>query len=162
MRLSARHRRGSDEVKGTRPSSRVIPYAEARRRLERMAERSDPGSARRKRLRRIANAILAAGWASAVTVYFVAGPDSDNPLGYDPMQTKTYLHDLELYGGKANVLAAQFREWFTGLWLGRNLAYTIAVLTVLVVLAIRYVAAAGTLDPLDEGSGESSSTPPGA
>lgn len=149
-------------MKGPRPSSRVIPYAEARRRLERMAERSDPGSARRTRLRRIAMAILAAGWSSAVVVYFVAGPDSENPLGYDPMQTKTYLHDLELYGGKANVLAAQFREWFAGLWLGRDLAYTIAALTVLVVLALRYVAAAGTFDPLEDGSGESTSTPPGA
>jgi hypothetical protein len=127
-----------------------------------MAELSDPGSARRKRLRRIATAMLAVGWSSAVVVYFVAGPDSDNPLGYDPMQTKTYLHDLELYGGKANVLAAQFREWFTGLWLGRSLAFTIAVLTVLVVLALRYVAAAEPFDPLDDGSGESGSTPPGA
>jgi len=149
-------------MKGTHPPRGVIPYAEARRRLERMAESSDPASARRKRLRRIASAILALGLSSAVVVYFVAGPDSDNPLGYDPMQTKTYLHDLELYGGKANVLAAQFREWFTGLWLGRNLAYTIAVLTVLVVLALRYVAAAGAFEPLDEGSGESGSTPPGA
>ena len=149
-------------MKGPRPSNRVIPYAAARRRLERMAERSDPGSARRKRLRRIAAAILAAGWTSAVVVYFAAGPDSDNPLGYDPMQTKTYLHDLELYGGKANVLAAQFRDWFTGLWLGRNLAYTIAVLTRLVALALRYVAAAGTFDPLEEASGEPSTTPPGA
>ena len=148
-------------MKGTRSSNRVIPYAEARRRLERMAESSDPGAARRKRLRRIATAILAAGWATAVVVYVVAGPDSDNPLGYDPMQTKTYLHDLELYGGKANVLAAQFREWFTGLWLGRSLAYTIAVLTVLVVLAIRYVAAAPGFDPWDEEGGESGSAPPG-
>jgi hypothetical protein len=115
-----------------------------------MAERLDPTAARRSRLRRLAAVILSVGLGSAVAVYFAAGPDSDNPLGYDPMQTKSYLHDLELYGGKANVLAAEFREWFTGLWMGRNLAFTIAVLTFLVFLAIRYVAAAGSLEPLDE------------
>jgi peptidoglycan/LPS O-acetylase OafA/YrhL len=115
-----------------------------------MAERLDPSAARRSRLRRLAAVILAVGLGSAVAIYFAAGPDSENPLGYDPMQTKTYLHDLELYGGKANVLAAEFREWFTGLWMGRNLAFTIAVLTFLVFLAIRYVAAAGSLEPLDE------------
>jgi peptidoglycan/LPS O-acetylase OafA/YrhL len=130
--------------------ARLIPYAEAKARRRRMAERLDPAAERRSRLRRLATAILAAGLGSSVVVYFVAGPDADNPLGYDPMQTKTYLHDLELYGGKANVLAAEFREWFTGLWIGRNLAFTIAFLTVLVVLAIRFVASAGTLEPLDE------------
>jgi len=144
------------------PSDRVIPYAAARHRLRRMAEASDAAASRRLRLRRIALAILAAGLTSAVVVYLAAGPDADNPLGYDPMQTKTYLHDLELYGGKANVLAAQFREWFTGLWLGRNLAYTISVLTVLVVLALRYVAAAGALEPLDEADDDASHPPPGA
>jgi hypothetical protein len=77
------------------------------------------------------------------------------------MQTKSYLHDLELYGGKANVLAAEFREWFTGLWMGRNLAFTIAALTFLAVLAIRYVAAAGSLEPLDEAE-DPGSLPPGA
>ena len=130
--------------------ARLIPYAEAKARRRKMAERLDPTAARRSRLRRLAAVILSVGLGSAVAVYFAAGPDSDNPLGYDPMQTKTYLHDLELYGGKANVLAAEFREWFTGLWMGRNLAFTIAVLTVLVFLAIRYVAAAGSLEPLDE------------
>ena len=130
--------------------ARLIPYAEAKARRRQRAERLDPAAARRSRLRRLATAILVTGLGSSIVVYFVAGPDSDNPLGYDPMQTKTYLHDLELYGGKANVLAAEFREWFTGLWIGRNLAFTLAFLTVLVVLAIRFVASAGSFEPLDE------------
>lgn len=149
-------------MKRDRPANRVIPYREARQRLRREPDVPDPVAARGKLLRRIALAILAAGLASAVVVYVAAGPDADDPAGYDPMQTKTYLHDLELYGGKANVLAAQFREWFTGLWLGRNLAFTIAVLTVLVVLALRYVAAAGTFEPLDDPGKEGGPPPPGA
>jgi peptidoglycan/LPS O-acetylase OafA/YrhL len=141
--------------------ARLIPYAEAKARRQRMAERLDHAAARRSRLRRLAAVILAVGLGSAVAIYFIAGPDSENPLGYDPMQTKTYLHDLELYGGKANVLAAEFREWFTGLWMGRNLAFTIAVLAFLAFLAIRYVAAAGSLEPLDETEDETGPPAPG-
>ena len=92
------------------------------------------------RLRRIRRAILAIGFAAAIVIYVVAGPETDDPSGYDPMQNKMYLHDLELYGGKANVLAAEFREWFVGLWQGRTLAFTVAVLTVLLVLTLRFFA----------------------
>jgi len=110
---------------------------------------SSEASRSQTRLRRLTAAILAVGLGSAVAVYFVARPEAENPLG-DPMQSKMYLHDLELYGGKANVLAAEFREWFTELWIGRNLAYTIAVLTVLTVLALRFVASIHVPAPVDE------------
>lgn len=105
-------------------------------------------------LRRVTRALLAVGFGSAIVIYLVAGDPSANPLGYDPLDTKKYLHDLEVYGGKANVLAAQFREWFVELWQGKNLAFTVAVLTVLLVLAVRFFAtlppsadAGDTLDP---------------
>jgi len=92
------------------------------------------------RKRRGRRAILAAGFVAAVVIWVVAGPDPEDAPGYDPMQNKMYLHDLELYGGKANLLAAEFREWFVGLWQGRSLAFTVAVLTVLVVLTLRFLA----------------------
>jgi hypothetical protein len=92
------------------------------------------------RLRRIRRAILLVGFAAAIVIYVVAGPDRDDASGYDPMQNKMYLHDLELYGGKANLLAVEFRDWFVGLWQGRNLAFTVAFLTVLVVLIMRFAA----------------------
>ncbi|HET9793343.1 MAG TPA: hypothetical protein VFS34_02685 [Thermoanaerobaculia bacterium] len=93
-----------------------------------------------RRLQRIRRAILAIGFAAAIVIYVVAGPDADNPNGYDPMQNKMYLHDLELYGGKANILAAEFRDWFVELWQGRTLAFTVAFLTVLIFLGMRFVA----------------------
>jgi len=96
-----------------------------------------------RRLKLISRAILIVGFGAAAAAYFVARARPENPLGYDPLDTKKYLHDLEMYGGTANVLAAEFREWFAGLWYGRNLAYTIAVITVLVVLAFRFFAAPG-------------------
>lgn len=91
-------------------------------------------------MRRLTIAILVAGFGAAAAVYFAAGPEPENPLGYDPLENKRFVHDLELYGGKANVLAAEFRDWFTGLWYGRNLAFTIAAITVLLVLAARFFA----------------------
>ncbi|MGE5278565.1 MAG: hypothetical protein ACM3SU_16360 [Acidobacteriota bacterium] len=95
-------------------------------------------------LRRVTRALLAIGFGSAVVIYLMAGSPPANPLGYDPLDTKKYLHDLEVYGGRANVLAAEFREWFVELWQGKNLAFTVAVLTVLLVLAVRFFA---TLPP---------------
>ena len=105
-----------------------------------------------RRLKLLQRAILAAGFVSAITIFFVVGSGADNPLGYDPMDTKSYQHDLAVFGGNATVISAQFTDWFVGLWYGRNLAYTIAVLSVLVVLAIRYVAARLPPDPVDDGA----------
>jgi hypothetical protein len=102
------------------------------------SQTEDDGSRARIRLRRLTIAILLAGFGAAAAVYFAAGPEPENPLGYDPLENKRFVHDLELYGGKANVLAAEFRDWFTGLWYGRNLAFTIAAITILVVLFIRF------------------------
>jgi hypothetical protein len=90
-------------------------------------------------LRRLTFIILAIGFTTAIIIYFTAGPRPLNPLGYEPLETKKYIHDLELYGGKANVLAARFNDWFFGLWYGRNLAYTTAAITVLIVLFVRFV-----------------------
>jgi hypothetical protein len=50
------------------------------------------------------------------------------------MDTKKYLRDLELFGGKGNVLATEFTLWWQGLWQGRNLAFTVAWLTVCLAL----------------------------
>ncbi|HKB80631.1 MAG TPA: hypothetical protein VKH35_13035 [Thermoanaerobaculia bacterium] len=79
-----------------------------------------------------------------MAIYLIAGPPPTNPLGYEPLQDKRYVHQLELYGGKANVLAEEFRDWFVGLWQGQQLGVTIAVLTVVTVLVVRYFA---TLPP---------------
>ena len=39
-----------------------------------------------------------------------------------------YLRELRVMGGKANELAAEFQDWFAGLWEGEALARTIVVL----------------------------------
>jgi hypothetical protein len=107
---------------------------------------------RQRRLKLLRRAILAAGFIAAATIFFIANAEPENPLGYDPMDTKAFQHDLAVFGGNATVISAQFTDWFVGLWHGKNLAYTIAVLSVLIVLAIRYVAVRLPPDPIDDGS----------
>ncbi len=100
-----------------------------------------------ERVRAVTRAILLFGFAAAVVIYLTAQPPPDNPLGYDPMDTKKYLHDLELYGGKANILSAQFREWFDSLWHGKQLAFTVIVLTVIAAGVFKFFATPLPPDP---------------
>jgi hypothetical protein len=104
-----------------------------------------------RRIRRVSRAILAVGFVASAAAYVFAIARPVNPLA-DQLESKKYLHDLEMYGGKANVLAAQFRDWFSGLWSGTNLAWTIAALTILTVLVYRFFAV-----PLDD---EEDAAPP--
>ncbi len=100
-----------------------------------------------ERVRVGTRAILVLGLAAAVVIYLTAQPPPENPLGYDPLDTKKYLHDLEVYGGKANVIAAQFRDWFDSLWHGKRLAYTVAVITVIAAGTFKFFATPLPLDP---------------
>ena len=77
----------------------------------------------------ITAAILVVGLGSALAVRLATAPKPANPLGYEPEDTKKYLRDLELYGGRANVVATQITRWYDGLWQGRQLATTLAWLT---------------------------------
>jgi hypothetical protein len=102
------------------------------------------------RLYLIAAIILLIGLGSAVLIYLRAKNDSDSILGYEtsggyvypvmPEDSKKYMHDLELYGGKANVLTNEFVSWFVGLWHGKSLAFTIACITILIALGVFFVA----------------------
>ena len=102
---------------------------------------------REARLRWGTRAILFLGFATAIGIYLTAQPTPENPLGYDPLTTKTYLHDLELYGGKANVVFAQFLDWFDSLWHGRQLASTVAVITLLAAGIFRFFAGRLSTEP---------------
>ena len=85
-----------------------------------------------RQLRFLSYAIFIIGILSSAFIYFKAHSVPQNPLGYNPLDTKKYLRDLELYGGKINVMAVEFRQWFDKLWQGKNLSYTIAFITVII------------------------------
>jgi hypothetical protein len=112
------------------------------------------------RIRLGTRAILVIGFAAAVVIYLTAQPPPENPLGYDPLDTKKYLHDLEVYGGKANVFAAELREWFDSLWHGKRLAFTVAVISVITAWAFKFFATPMPSDP--EASGANGGNPSGA
>ena len=99
-----------------------------------------PLATRLARVHRITAGLLAAGLGSAGVLYLRARPKAPNPLGYEPQDTKRYLRQLEMVGGKANVLAEAFQRWFAGLWEGRNLAFTVGVLTALLAFGYWFVA----------------------
>jgi len=96
----------------------------------------------RKNFYLIAAAILVIGLSGSVLIYLTSEDYSGRVLGYEmmggsvypvtPGDSKKYRHDLELYGGKANVLADEFMGWFEGLWQGKSLAFTLAFITVFV------------------------------
>ena len=77
------------------------------------------------RVRLVTRAILVIGFASAVVIYFVNAVPPHEP-GFEFENSKKYLRELEVYGGKANVLANKFAHWFEGLWHGQSLASTVA------------------------------------
>jgi len=95
-----------------------------------------------RHLRFAAVAILIAGLVGAIWIYLAAAPPTEDALRFDPMQSKKYLHDLELYGGKANVLAVQITDWFESLWHGTRLAYTVACAAVLLACVFWFAAVA--------------------
>ena len=94
-------------------------------------QRMRPGNLEPRHLQWLAVAIVIIGLGSAVFLYVTASPPPQHPLGYDPFDSKKYVRELELYGGKINVLAVEFRQWLASLWRGQHLAYTLAFLTVL-------------------------------
>jgi hypothetical protein len=81
-------------------------------------------------------AILAAGFALALAVYLTAAPAPPSPIDENPLDSKTSLRDMEIIGGKANILATEIAQDFHGLWQGRTLAYTIAALASLSAWAV--------------------------
>jgi hypothetical protein len=51
-----------------------------------------------------------------------------------------YRRDLELYGGKAALLADDFSRWFVGLWHGKSLAFTVAGISIFISFAFFFAA----------------------
>ena len=104
----------------------------------------------RTSLNLISAIILLAGLGSAIWIYQRAGNEPYGSLGYEivdgaiypirPEDSKMYLHNLELYGGKLNVIMDDFRRWFAGLWHGKSLAVIIGFTSVIISFGFYYAA----------------------
>jgi hypothetical protein len=94
--------------------------------------------------------VLVAGLGSAALIYQSASNLPYGALGYEmldgtvypimPQDSKMYVHNLELYGGKLNVIMDDFRRWFSGLWQGKSLAVIIGCTAMVISLGFFYVA----------------------
>jgi len=84
-------------------------------------------------MRLIAGLVLIVGLATAAAIYFTAEDEPQQSSSYviviDPAMTKTYVRDLERFGGKAAVLFDEFNRWFAARWHGKALGVTIACLS---------------------------------
>jgi hypothetical protein len=121
---------------------------------------SEKLSKKQTRLFLVSTTILLVGLGSAVAIYLAADDEADGEQGYEVAgkfiypamheRSKKYQHDLEMYGGKAAVLADDFNRWFDGLWRGRSLAVTVACISVLLsfgfFVAARNAHADGNID----------------
>jgi hypothetical protein len=110
--------------------------------------------------------ILVVGLGSALAVYLFA---DSGEAGYKeaygsiyqdtPFRTKKFVRELEVIGGKANVFVYDLMFWFEGLWQGKRLAGTLAVITLLVAGVVYYFGV--HLAPY-EGEEEDHAPPPAA
>ncbi len=84
--------------------------------------------------------ILLSGLSTSGVIYLEALNVSDTGTGFEFEDSKQYIHDLEMYGGKMNVLTVELNEWFMGLWHGKSLAYTIGCITVVISGVLFFIA----------------------
>ena len=92
------------------------------------------------RLRLAGAVILLVGLPAAALVYRSAVTDYDSAYVKMLNNTKKNEYDMELIGGKANILASELRDWFGSQWHGKTLARTLTVLSVGGSLACFFVA----------------------
>ncbi len=84
-------------------------------------------------------AILVVGLVSAALIY-VFSEDAGNRTAIEFANPRAYEFQIERIGGMAAVYAVRSNEWFISLWQGRQLAYTVAVLSIVIALACFWVA----------------------
>lgn len=92
-----------------------------------------------KRCYIITAAILSVGFGSAAIIYLTARETPDDPFA-EFEKSKKFAYELERMGGKAALAANDFNKWFAGLWEGESLAYTVAVITIIVAAGYYFVA----------------------
>jgi hypothetical protein len=111
-------------------------------------QRMRPFNLAPSQLRWLSYVIFTIGIGMAIVIYVTASSTPPHPLGYDPFASKKYVRELEVFGGKINILAVEFRQWFESLWRGKTLAYTIAFLT-LMLSSLLWFMGSPSAAPLD-------------
>jgi hypothetical protein len=90
----------------------------------------------KKRLDIAARLVLLTGAVASTGIYLSATPDEQNLLVNEFQDSKAYRHELEAYGGKLSVVSDELTRWFSSLWQGENLAFTVAFVSIAVALLL--------------------------
>jgi len=85
-------------------------------------------------------AILLVGLVAAALIYVLAADDRASDSSVEIESGRIYEYNLERIGGMAAVYAARFNRWLASLWHGKSLAYTVAVLAIVIALVCFWVA----------------------
>ena len=92
-----------------------------------------------KRCYTVTAVILLIGFVSAAVIYLTASEAPNDPFA-EFEKSKKFAYELERMGGKAALAANDFNTWFAGLWQGETLAYTVAVITIIIAAGYYFVA----------------------
>ncbi|MDB6095378.1 MAG: hypothetical protein JWM32_2940 [Verrucomicrobia bacterium] len=99
--------------------------------------------------------MVVVGFASALVIYLFAQAAPYDPLLDDPLGRKKYAHEMRVMGGSLNLLMADLQDWFEAQWQDKELARSVALLTIATVLSFRFMAS------LPRGDRGPKSKPPG-
>ena len=85
--------------------------------------------------------VLFIGLLGAELIYFSSTDDNETAeLAGQLTRGKAYEHNVQVIGGNFSLYPARLGEWFSGLWQGRQLAYTVAVISVAIAAACFVIA----------------------
>ena len=94
-------------------------------------------------MRAVAAVILVLGLGIGAAIYFTAEEEPDLSTSYvvvlDPATTKTYVRELERFGGKAAVLFDEFNRWFAARWHGKALGVTVASISIALAALLYWI-----------------------
>jgi len=97
----------------------------------------------RKRLLLAATVVLLIGLGAAAGIYFTAEDEQELSTSYvvviDPTMTKTYVDELQRFGGKAAVLFDELNRWFAARWHGKALGITVAWIAIAVAALLFWI-----------------------
>lgn len=93
--------------------------------------------------------ILLIGLAGAVTIYFLAEESPENPFS-DFENSKRFTHEVEIMGGKSALIANDLSKWFSGLWHGQQLAYSVAIITIVVAVFYYFISSGIEIDSKEQ------------
>ncbi len=92
------------------------------------------------RIRQVGTIILIAGLFSAAAIYLLAGDSTGADGASRFVDARQYDFQVRRLGGSAGLLIVRFNAWVESLWHGTRLAYTVAVLSVVIGLACHRLA----------------------